>query len=335
MTHIAVAGAGAIGCFVGGLLATAGHQVRFLARAETCAEIAAHGLSMTDYSGLEHHLPAPEFSASPGSLAEAELILVTCKTGATAEMAQLIEAHAAPEALIVSLQNGLDAVETLRAALPGRDIRAAMVPFNVVRAAPGAFHRASSGDITVQVGPLPDLSAPGLNWHHHPDIRAVQYGKLLINLNNALNALADIPILSQLEDRTWRRLMADQMAEALHVLRAAGIKPAKTTAAPPRLIPHILRLPTPLFRRIAAQMLTVDPTARTSMWDDLSRRRQTEIGALQGHIEMLGQQIAVPTPINSAIASAIHEAENAGLGPPGLGARALRERIGQADQMER
>jgi len=193
-----------------------------------------------------------------------------------------------------------------------------MVPFNVVRPDPNHFHRATSGEILVQDGPLPDLAAKALIFKSHADITGVQYGKLLINLNNAPNALADIPIAGQLQNRAWRKLLAGQMAEALRVLKAAGIKPAKTTAAPPALIPHILRLPTPLFRRIAAQMLTIDPTARSSMWDDLTQRRQTEIGALQGHIIALGAQHGVPTPINTAVAAAITAAEDARAGPPGL-----------------
>lgn len=59
------------------------------------------------------------------------------------------------------------------------------------------------------------------------NIEAVQWGKLLINLGNAINALSDLPLLTQLQDRAWRQLMADQMAEALRILSTAGIKPGK------------------------------------------------------------------------------------------------------------
>ncbi|MEO0938111.1 MAG: 2-dehydropantoate 2-reductase [Pseudomonadota bacterium] len=318
MTRIAVGGAGAIGCFTGGLLAAAGHQVRLLARGQTLADLRAAPLRLTDYAGLDATTRAPKASEDPAIFEDAEIILVTCKTAATADIAANIARYAPKGIPVLSLQNGLDAVAALRAHLPEHDVRAAMVPFNVVRPGPGHFHRATSGDILVQDGPLPDLTAKALIFQAHKDIRAVQYGKLLINLNNAPNALADIPILDQLQDRAWRRLLADQMAEALRVLKAAGITPAKTTAAPPRLIPHILRLPTPLFRRIAAQMLTIDSSARSSMWDDLTQRRLTEIDALQGHIIALGAAHGVPTPINTAIAAAIRNAEAANEGPPRL-----------------
>jgi 2-dehydropantoate 2-reductase len=50
---------------------------------------------------------------------------------------------------------------------------------------------------------------PGLKLRPSPDIAAVQWGKLLVNLNNALNALADLPLRRQLAQRAWRGLFAD------------------------------------------------------------------------------------------------------------------------------
>jgi len=72
------------------------------------------------------------------------------------------------------------------------------------------------------------------------------------------------------------------------------------------LVPIVLRLPTPLFSRIAAQMLIIDPTARTSMAYDLMQGRGTEIDSLQGGIIDLGKVHGVATPICSRVAQAIH-----------------------------
>ncbi len=76
--------------------------------------------------------------------------------------------------------------------------------------------------------------------------------------------------------------MADRMTEALRVLRAHGCAITPTTPAPVALVPHILRFPTLLFRRVAAKMLTIDPQARTSMAHDLAGGRPIKIDALQG-----------------------------------------------------
>ena len=199
-----------------------------------------------------------------------------------------------------------------------------MVPFNVISEAPGHYHRGTSGDILIEQGPLPDLSSTHLVWRSVDNIEGVQWGKLLINLTNAVNALADMPLLDQLNDRKWRLLLADQMIEALRVLRAAKITPAKTSAAPPGLIPHILRLPTPVFRVVASQMLTIDGQARSSMWDDLNQGRKTEIDVLQGAILQLAGRFGRQAPLNARMRTLIRAAEAAGDGPPGLSVEQIR-----------
>ena len=322
---ITIAGAGSIGCFVGGLLASAGHDIRFLGRARTIQACRKDGVRLTDYAGLEAHLPTPEMSDDPqAALQGADLVLVCVKSADTAAMARQIAAHA-PQAQVISLQNGVANADILRGILGAADVRAAMVPFNVVARAPGHYHRASSGDILVEAGPLPVLDTPNLVWQSVDNIEAVQWGKLLLNLGNAVNALSDLPLLEQLRDPRWRRLMAAQMSEALRVLKAAGIEPARTTAAPPRLIPYILRLPTPLFRRIAAQMLTIDAQARSSMWDDLKQGRTTEIDALQGAILHLAERHGRQAPLNARMRTLIRAAEQENQGPPGLTPEQIRQ----------
>lgn len=311
--QIVIAGAGSIGCFCGGLLAAAGRDVTLLGRARVLDEVRANGLHLTDFAGLESRV-APHsltLDTDPDCLARADVILVSVKTGATADMAALIRRHAPSTAIVVSLQNGHAAAATLRAQLPGWDVRAGMVPFNVVPRGPGSYHRATSGDILIGTGTrdlMPVLSVPHLPVGETAGIDAVQWGKLLINLNNALNALSGLTLQQQLLDRDWRRVMADQMAEALGVLKAAGIAAKSTAPVPSTLIPHILRLPTGLFRRIAAQMIAIDPTARTSMAYDLQAGRPTEIAALQGEIIRLGATNGVPTPICAHVAHLIRRA---------------------------
>lgn len=317
--NITIAGAGSIGCFVGGLLADHGHAVRFLARARVVAGVSKIGaLKLTDYAGVDLTVPTPDFSDDPSVLSSADVILVTVKSSATAEMGGLIAQDAKPDALIISLQNGVGNAATLRETLPYHDVRAGMVPFNVVGMDVTTYHRATSGDIEVEAGVLPDLNTDHLAWKSVDNIEAVQWGKLLINLGNALNALSGLTLYEQLQDRAWRSLIADQMAEALGILKASNIAPAKTTAAPPALIPLILRLPTPIFKRVAAQMLTIDPTARSSMWDDLMKRRVTEIDALQGVIINLAGRAGMSSPLNSKVSDLIKLAEAANNGPPGL-----------------
>ena len=326
---IAVAGAGSIGCYVGGCLALAGRRVTFLGRPALADAVDRHGMCLSDLNGGDRALAAGavELTSDPAAaFAAADVILVTVKSGATEEMADLIAGHARPGAVVVSLQNGVGNIDRLRAQLGARHaVVGGMVPFNVVqtREVDGRprFHRATSGTVLIGAGVAglrALLDVPGVAVAEHVDIPAVQWGKLLFNLNNALNALSGLPLRAELGDRRWRRLLAQEIEEALAVLKASGIRPASIERVPPGLIPFILRLPDPVFRVAARRMLAIDPQARSSMWEDLERRRPTEIDYLQGAIVAMAGKLDVPVPINARIASLVREAEVAGGGSPRL-----------------
>ncbi|WP_037310601.1 2-dehydropantoate 2-reductase [Ruegeria halocynthiae] len=317
---IVIAGAGSIGCYCGALLADAGHDVTLLGRPRILNPIQEKGLTVTDFAGLRRHVVAGDLTLTqdPVCLNGAEVVIVTVKTGATAEMAGQITQYAPKSTPILSWQNGMENARTLRAALPDHDVCAGMVPFNVVPSAPASFHRATSGEIVIQSGPGgmgQTLSSAELPVVERDDIEAVQWGKLVINLNNALNALSGLTLKEQLLNRNWRRLMADQMAEALCVLKVAGHPVASTTPLPAWMTPHILRLPTPLFTRIAARMLTIDPSARTSMAYDLAAGRPTEIDSLQGEIIRIGAETGTPTPICAKVLRLIEQQPGTALKP--------------------
>jgi len=318
--QIVIAGAGAVGGYVGGMLAAAGRDVVLLGREEPMRRIAAEGLRLTNLEGLDRTL-SPRAVSDPQVLAGAGLILVTVKSGGTAEMAGLIAAHAPEDVIVISLQNGVVNPRVLREALPGRTVLAGMVPFNIVWLGPTHLHRGSAGQILIGAGnsqAVQALSAPGLPVAEAPGIEAVQWGKLLINLNNALNALSGLPLRDQLLSPGWRRLLAAQIDEARAVLKAAGIPVRSPLPLPIGLFPTLLRLPTFLFMVAAKRTLPVDPKARSSMWDDLERRRATEIDALQGEVMALAERHRMAVPLIGKVAALVKQAEAAKAGPPGL-----------------
>lgn len=325
---IVVAGAGAIGCFVGGQLVGAGRELRFLARQRIAEELAQHGLTLTDLEGGTVCVPSGRLAVGtdPAVLALADVVLVTVKSGATREIAHSIRQFAPAHALIVSLQNGIDNATILQEELPGRTVVAGMVPFNVVALGAGRFHRATDGEIVIDAKAsalAAALSTPHMAVATHADMRAVAWGKLLINLNNALNALAGVPLREELADRGWRRILAACIAEALAALNAAGIRPAKLGALPPSLLPAVLRLPDALFKLVAAAQLRIDPSARSSMWDDLEQRRTTEIDQLQGAVVALATRHGLRAPFNEAVLERIKAAEKDGAGSPHIAPAAI------------
>lgn len=324
---IVVAGAGSIGCHAGACLALAGRDVTLLARPRVAEAFGAAGLQVSDIDGFDRRLDAGAISVAtdPSALAGADVVLVTVKSGDTAAMAELIARHAPETAVVVSLQNGIDNPALLRARLGQRRVVAGMVPFNVVQSAEGALplhvHRASAGTVLIEAGDeglRKLLDVEGFAVATHADMPAVQWGKLLMNLNNALVALSGLPLAAQLADARWRRILAGQIDEALAAMKANGITPAKVAAVPPALLPTVLRLPDWLFLRLAKRMLAIDPMARSSMWEDLERRRRTEIDALQGVILGLARKAGTPAALTERIVTLVRDAEARGKGSPRL-----------------
>jgi len=331
---IVIAGAGSVGGYVGGRLAAAGRNVTLLLRQPLADTITRHGLRITDLEGRDQPLPPASLKLTSDpetALRSADIVLVTVKSHDTTAMAAVIAAHAPQQVIVVSLQNGVANAEVLRKVLgPERRVVDAMVPFNVVQSRTDGqaprFHRASSGTMQIERGVegLRDLlDVPGAPFAEHDDIEAALWGKLLVNLNNALNALSDLPLLEQLGDRRWRLLISRQMREGLAVLRAAGIRPAPVEGLPPQLIALALRLPDALFRLAARGMMTIDRNARSSMWEDLRTCRPTEIDYIQGEIVRLAEKHGVEAPLNRRVMQLIKEAEIASRGPPAVAPEAV------------
>lgn len=310
--HYIVAGAGAVGCYVGGVLAQAGGKVSFIGRPRVAETLRAHGLKVSDLDGRDARVPPERFTAAasvaevPLTAGEPLLVLLSVKGGATSETARELAAALPAGTPVLSLQNGVENVERIRAAAPGLTALAGMVPFNVVQPVPGQVRRATSGLLWAQEheatrAAQADFARAGLPLRLEADMRAVQWGKLLLNLNNPVNALSDLPLREELQQRDYRRVLAALIGEALDGLKAASIAPAKVAASPPGLLPTILRLPDWAFRIVAARMLKIDPQARSSMWDDVQAGKTTEIDDLCGAVMRLCAAHAVPTPVNTKV----------------------------------
>ena len=311
--RIGVMGAGSVGCYVGGRLSHAGYDVRFVGRQALGEEIQEHGLTLTSLDGFRCVVASPVWATEAATLADVDLLLVTVKGFATASVADELAAQLRPDCVVLSLQNGVANATTLAERLSVSRVWPCMVPFNVLRQGQGTFHQGTSGDLTTSRAVPADVqkafSMAGLPLHLHGEMQGVLWGKLLFNLTDALNALADIPLKEQLADRLWRKVMSRAIAEGIAGLRAEGITPIAFLPIPPWAVVHLLRVPTWVFNRVAKTMIDIDPQARSSMWEDLQRGRTTEVHLLNGEVVALGARHGVPTPVNSAIVEAITAAE--------------------------
>ncbi|MBO9491562.1 2-dehydropantoate 2-reductase [Endozoicomonas sp. G2_1] len=310
---IAIFGAGSIGCYLGGRLLASGQDVVFIGRDSIKKTLADHGLVSANLDGSEKFCVANAIKfIEPSDLANVDVVLLTVKSKDTESAARDIKPYLAKHSALVSLQNGIGNGELLTKLMPEHKIITGMVPFNVVNQGQGRFFCGTEGALAFEsIEPAKMLSqyfvSAGIDAMVSDDIASIQWGKLLLNLNNAINVIADLPLKQQLENRDYRRVLALSMIEALGVLAKAGIAPAKVAKVGPSLLPHLLKLPNWLFTRIAASMLKIDAQARSSMWEDLQLGRPTEIAYLNGEIVKLAHQIGSSAPVNEAIIKLIEQ----------------------------
>ena len=215
--RVGVLGAGAIGGYLGVRLSAAGARVTLVGRRALVEQ--ADQLHAIALDGTEVR-PDPSLAVTedPAALEEAEVVLVTVKSGATAEAGQLVAAHAGPDATVVSFQNGLRNAAILREAL-GPRVVAGMVSFNVIREQEGArLVQATRGPLVSGIGEglhaarvrqlAARFEAGDLPLRRHEHVEDVLAGKMLLNLNNGICAATGLPIAESLRSRDARWCLA-------------------------------------------------------------------------------------------------------------------------------
>jgi len=340
---IGVMGAGAIGCFVGGrlaarsaarapLAAAGASNVVLVGRPRVVSEVARAGLTLEDLDGTHLAIPAGRLhtTTTAQDLANADVVLVAVKSLQTKEVGAELASVLRPGTLVVSLQNGLRNADVLRRELPNAKVLGGIVGFNVIVKGEGVYRRATSGLLVVEALADPRVAElaralrdAGFETEVTEDIRAKQWAKLVMNLGNAISALTDRPTREVLFDARYRRVLRAVMAEGVRVMRRAGVRPARLGALPVGLFPALMRMPTPLLRVVARAQAEIDAEARSSMWDDLTRGRATEVDLLNGEIVALAAEHGMRAPVNERVVALVHEAEARKAGSPKLGAEEL------------
>lgn len=322
--RVAVFGAGSIGCYVGGYLQHAGANVSYIGRDRFALMIREYGLTLTHYERGPISLMAEDcdFHTQPHHIKMADVILVTVKSQDTEAAGKALAWHAKEGALIISLQNGVRNADVLRGQLLEHTVLAGMVSFNVTAAGPAVFHSGTEGGLVIEAHPDPRLEAltdlftdAGMPVETHANMTGISWGKLLINLSNAVNTLHGDTLLTGLAQREYRRALAASIEEGLELCKRAGIEPIPSGAANLETMIKTLRLPNMLYTPIMKKMIKIDAAARSSMLDDLEMGRPPEVDYLQGEIVRLAESLRQGAPVNAAILKATNEAFAAGQSP--------------------
>ena len=299
-SRAAVVGAGAVGGFFGAMLARGGTRVTLLARAAQVAAIARDGLRL-EMGGRVETLRQLTATIDPqAALAGAELVLVCVKSTDTERVGHEIAPHIATDAVVLSLQNGVENADTLARCLPGRTVLPAVVYVATAMPEPGLVRHFGRGDLVI--GPRHDRSADAqlvalldavvarfaaaqVPVRIADDVRVELWSKLMVNCAyNAISAvaqapygqLAALPAIVEAQLGVVREVVALARAEGIALELDASIE---------------------AMHRIAVAM----PAQLSSTAQDLARHKPSEIDHLNGFVARRGRELGVPTPLNALL----------------------------------
>jgi 2-dehydropantoate 2-reductase len=287
--RVAVVGAGAVGGYFGGMLARAGVSVVLIGRPAFVEAVNKNGLEMD--TAKFHEFVRSEAATELSAAEKADVVLFCVKSTDTAATGQELAKHLSPNAIVVSLQNGVNNAEQIRAAsgiaaLPAVVYVAASMP------KPGCIKHLGRGDLVI--GPKNDQSetiaslfaSAGVGCRISENIHGELWTKLIWNCAfNAISGLGQCTYGEIVAGEDGRRVVEYVVNEVLAVARAKGIEP-------PGLEDPKVALAGAF--QIGEQM----KGTRSSTAQDMARRKHTEIDALNGYVAKSGAQLGVATPVN-------------------------------------
>jgi len=297
---IAVVGAGAVGGYFGGMLARAGAPVIFIGRPAFVEAVQKDGLLLdtTQFKEMVRVAASAELSAAR----DAEIVLFCVKTTDTASTAKELTKILAQHTILISMQNGADNAEQIRAA-SGLNALAAAVYVAASVPAPGKVKHVGRGDLVI--GPEDDttrsiadiFTRAKVPCRLSNNVAGELWTKLVWNCAlNALSALGKVTYGEIIASPDAKQLLEGTVYEVLAVAKAAGIQPPGLEDPKAALAGAY---------KIAEQM----SATRSSTSQDMMRGKRTEIDSLNGFVARKGRELGVPTPLNHALFTLVKLAE--------------------------
>jgi len=282
--RIAVMGAGAVGCYFGGLLARAGAPVTLIGRRERVEAITRDGLFL-DTLHFQQQIPIAA-STDVEAAGDAGIVLFCVKTFDNEAAAKLLAPHVAPGAVVVSLQNGVDNADRIRAA--GVAAIPSVVYVAAAMTAPGRVKHSGRGDLVVGESGSSIAAVferAGIRCRVAENIEAELWTKMIMNCAyNAISALGRSRYGRLARHPGTREVMRLVTEEAVAVARAAGV-----------------RLPDGDMVQAVWKLAEAMENALSSTAQDIARGNRTEIDSLNGYLVQRGAELGVSTPVNQTL----------------------------------
>ena len=282
---IAVMGAGAVGCYYGGMLARAGHDVTLVARPAHVEAVRREGLLLDTLRFTERVRLQADTEAQ--AVRGAQCVLFCVKSTDTESAGLAMAQHLADNAVVLSLQNGVDNAERLQAVLR-RPVLPAVVYVAAGMAGPGHVRHHGRGELVIAPSPASAelarvFAAADIPVEISDNVAGALWAKLVLNcVYNPLSAITQLPY-GEIVDSPGLdvpRMMDDIVRECMAVARASGIVLPEGTAE------AVL----PLARSM--------PTQVSSTAQDLARGHRSEIDHLNGYVVRRGETLGIATPAN-------------------------------------
>ena len=298
LPRIAVMGAGAVGCYFGGMLARAGARVTLIGRPAHVEAIRKNGLLLDTVTFQER--VALNASTDAADVRDPQFVLFCVKTLDTENAARAIAPHLSPNTIVISLQNGVDNVARIRAS-SGIDALAAVVYVAAALPEPGHVKHSGRGDWIVGeyagIAPPPNglpsrpervaemCTAAGVPCRVSENIEADQWTKMLMNCaGNAVTAIAQTSFAHIARNLDTREVLRTVISECVAVARKAGVA-----------------LPEVDWTERGLKNAETLGEATSSTAQDIARGKQTEIDSLNGYIVRRGKELGVATPVNMTL----------------------------------
>ncbi len=290
-------GAGAVGGFYGALLARQGHEVAFVARGAHREAIATNGLSVA--GPLGDFTVKVRAEADPVRLSPADVVVLAVKTYDNPTAIPMIEPLMGPDAVVLSLQNGVDSAEEIAAAIgQGATLGGATYIATAIEA-PGRIRQTGTHrrivfgeyfdakpDVTARVRAIERaMQEADIHAEAVPDARPAVWEKFTyLAPFAAFTGAARLPIGPLWADEDIRAMFLEAVAEVRRVAAAHGIPIASDHLE--KVNTYIAKLP---------------PSTRSSLLIDLAQGKPIEVEALQGSVVRRGRKVGVPTPVMAAL----------------------------------
>jgi 2-dehydropantoate 2-reductase len=318
--RIAIVGRGAVGSFLGAILALGGEEVLLVGRGNAAA--ARHTLDLAERDGgVRRASVRTAGSAALDAIGAPDLAILAVKQPTLPDAIASIARW--PEAPTLTIQNGIGAEALVSAARPDAPLIAGALTAAVSLAATDRVVRLRAGGIGLAaatesartlVGPVAErFERGGLRAVVVDDAAALKWSKLVANLiGNATSALLDVDPAEVYADPRLFAIERRQLTEALAVVDALGLSLVALPGADVRLLGLALRLPPPVARPILQRVVAggrggKSPSLRLHLRGD-DAAQPSEVGWLNGAVAAEGARLGIPTPVNAALARLVEEA---------------------------